>query len=40
MITLLDLFVRQVPIYHLQCNISEDAVKLVYHTTWRDINED
>ena len=37
---LLDMFIRQVPIYKLRCNISEEAVRLVYDTIWRKEDED
>lgn len=37
---LLDVFIRKVPIYKLHCNISEEAVKLVYGTIWREKDED
>lgn len=31
---LLDLFIRQTPVYRLRCGISEEAVQLVYRTVW------
>ena len=34
------MFIRQVPIYKLRCNISEEAVRLVYDTIWRKEDED
>lgn len=36
MLELLDRFIRKTPIYELSCNISEEAVKLVYHTIWEE----
>lgn len=35
MLQLLDGFLRRVPIYHLACNISREAVELVYDTIWK-----
>lgn len=32
---LLDGFLRRVPVYHLGCNISREAVELVYETIWK-----
>lgn len=41
MLELLDKFIRKIPIYELSCNISEEAVRLVYDTIWREKeNED
>lgn len=38
---LLDSFLRKIPVYELQCNISEEAVRLVYDTIWEEKeNED
>lgn len=31
---LLDQFIRGIAVYRLQCNISEEAVRLVYETVW------
>lgn len=38
---LLDPFLRKIPVYELKCNISEEAVRLVYDTIWEEKeNED
>lgn len=38
---LLDKFIQKIPIYELSCNISEEAVRLVYDTIWEEKeNED
>lgn len=34
LLELLDRFVRSISVYRLQCNISEEAVRLVYDTVW------
>lgn len=36
LLELLDQFVRNISVYRLQCNISEEAVRLVYHTIWEE----
>lgn len=33
---LLDRFIRGIRVYKLQCNISEEAVRLVYDTVWKE----
>ena len=33
---LLDQFVRNISVYRLHCTISEEAVRLVYHTIWEE----
>lgn len=33
---LLDQFIREIEVYKLQCNISEEAVRLVYDTVWKN----
>lgn len=33
---MLDIFLRNVPVYQLHCNISDEAVRLVYHTIWEE----
>lgn len=40
MLDLMEVFMEEVPIYHLQCTISEEAVHLVYQTIWRIEDED
>lgn len=36
LLELLDQFVRNISVYRLQCNISEEAVRLVYHKVWEE----
>lgn len=36
LLELLDQFVRNISVYRLHCNISEEAVRLVYHTIWEE----
>lgn len=33
---MLDIFLRSVPVYKLHCNISEEAVRTVYHMVWEE----
>lgn len=42
LMTLLDRFIRSIPVYKLKCNISKEAAELSYHTIWKGIenNED
>lgn len=35
LLDLLDQFVRSIAVYRLQCNVSEEAVRLVYETVWK-----